>query len=78
MSQARDLKSFLLHLAVYASLLALYFVLVLRYWAHWLLDLFHQHRTEYAIVAILLMIGQAAGLELISYFILKVIRRRRD
>ena len=78
MNLFRDLKSALLHWLVYGALLVLYFVLVLRYLTHWLEDLFHQHRTEYAIVAILLMIGQAVGLECISSLILKLIRGRKS
>jgi predicted tellurium resistance membrane protein TerC len=73
----RDMKAFLLHLVVYGSLLLLYFALVLRYGAAWLLGLFHQHRTEYALAAILLMIGQAVGLEIVSHFVLRLIRRKK-
>jgi Kef-type K+ transport system membrane component KefB len=78
MSPFRDLKATLLHLIIYGALLALYFVLVLRYLAHWLESLFNQHRAEYAIIAIVLMVGQAVGLEIISSFILRLMRRRRS
>lgn len=76
MNQTRDFKSFSLHLAVYSLLLLIYFFLVLRFLVGWLEELFHQHRFEYALVAILLMAIQAAGLEVISHFILKLIRNK--
>jgi hypothetical protein len=77
-NQVRDLKSSVLHLTLYSVLLLVYFLLVLRYWSGWLKDLFLQHRQEYAIVAILLMIVQAVGLEAISFSILKRVRGGRD
>ncbi len=76
--QTRDLTSSLLHLAIYSVLLATYFFLVLRFFSGWLLGLFQQHRLEYALVAIALMIVQAVVLEGISYSILRFIRRQRN
>jgi hypothetical protein len=69
--RTRNLKAFALHLALYSALLFVYFLLVLRYWTSWLQNLFYHHRHAYAIVAILLMIVQAVGLEAISFAILK-------
>lgn len=74
---ARDLRSSVLHLAVYSVLLLSYFFLVLRFLADWLRELFQHHRVEYALVAIVLMIVQAAGLETVSYGILRLIRGKR-
>lgn len=76
--EARDLRSSLLHLTVYSVLLLSYFFLVLRFLSKWLTDLFHHHRVEYAIAAILIMIVQAVVLETISYWILKLIRGKRS
>jgi Kef-type K+ transport system membrane component KefB len=72
------MKAFLLHFVIYGSLLLVYFVLVLRYWAAWLLSLFHHHRAEYALVAIVLMITQAVGLEAVSHLLLRLIRRKKS
>jgi uncharacterized membrane protein YcjF (UPF0283 family) len=77
MKSSRDFRSFWLHLIVYGGLLLLYFILVLRFMTGWLMELFHQHRVEYALAAIALMVGQAVGLEIVSYFVLKLIRRRK-
>jgi predicted tellurium resistance membrane protein TerC len=76
-SQKRDLDAFFLHLVIYGGLLVFYFILVLRFLAPSLLQLFHQHRIEYALAAILLMLGQAVGLEFISHCLLRLIRRKR-
>ena len=65
------------HLLIYSALLFTYFILVLRYLSGWLEGLFHDHRVEYAFAAILLMIVQAIGLESISHFILRLIRRKK-
>ena len=78
MSRSRDLKSFLIDLAVYGALVFTYFILVLRFFGGWLTDLFDHHRTGYAIVAILLMVIQAAGLEVISHFVLKLVRGKKS
>jgi predicted tellurium resistance membrane protein TerC len=78
MTPSRDFKFFFYHLIVYGGLLLLYYVLVLRFLTGWLLGLFHQHRVEYALAAIVLMIGQAVGLEIVSYFLLKLIRRKEN
>ncbi|MCE0484062.1 MAG: hypothetical protein LV479_07480 [Methylacidiphilales bacterium] len=59
-------KLFLGELAVYAVLLFIYFQLVLHYWANWLKDVFDHDKRSYATVAILLMVGQAVGLEMVS------------
>lgn len=67
----RDVVAWVLHLALYSCLLFGYFLLVLRYLATWFADLFHQHRIEYAVVAIVVMIVQAVALESISALILR-------
>ena len=74
---ASDGRFSLPHLLIYSALLFTYFVLVLRYLSGWLEGLFHQHRVGYAFAAILLMIVQAVGLESISHFILRLIRRKK-
>ncbi len=77
MSRSRDIKSFLIDLAVYGVLVVAYFILVLQFFGGWLTDLFHNHRLGYAIVAIMLMVTQAAGLEVIAHFVLKLVRPKK-
>jgi hypothetical protein len=78
MSRSRDLKSFLVDLTVYGALVFAYFILVLRFFGGWLTELYEHHRMGYAIVAILFMVMQAAGLEIASHFILKLIRGKKS
>jgi len=78
MSRSRDIKSFLIDLLVYGVLVFVYFILVLRFFGGWLTDLSDHHRISYAIVAIVLMVGQAVGLEVISHFVLKLIRGKKS
>ena len=78
MSRSRDIKSFLIDLTVYGILVFTYFILVLQFFGTWLTDLFDHHRVGYAVVAIALMVTQAAGLEVISHFVLKLVRGKKS
>jgi len=78
MSRSRDIRSFLVDLSIYGVLVFAYFFLVLRFFGGWLTDLFTHHRLAYAFVAILLMVAQAAGLEVVSQLILKWIRGKKS
>jgi len=50
-------------LGPYAVLAALYFLAVLRFLGPWLNWLFHEQRPYYVVASILIMVGQAVGLE---------------
>jgi hypothetical protein len=52
-----------IELAAYAVLAIAYFYLVLRFLGPWLAELFHEQRVYYAVACVLLMFGQAIGLE---------------
>ena len=62
-----------LELGIYAVLAVLYFLAVLRFLGSWLNWLFHEQRTYYVLAAVLIMVGQAVGLErlltALSYFV---------
>lgn len=64
-----------IELAVYAVLAIAYFCLVLRFLGPWLADLFHQQRVYYVIACVLLMFGQAIGLERLVTGLSYIIRR---
>jgi hypothetical protein len=72
----RTLRAFAIELAVYALLVVVYFFLVLHFLGETLHRLESNHRTVYAIVAILLMIGQAVILQNVTTLLLRFIRRR--
>jgi len=57
------LRFITIELAVYAVLAIAYFFLVLRFLGPWLAGLFHEHRVYYVVACVLLMFGQAIGLE---------------
>ena len=64
---------YLVGLGIYTVLAALYFLAVLRFLGSWLNWLFHEHRPYYVVASILIMVGQAVGLERLltglSYFV---------
>jgi hypothetical protein len=73
---ARTVRAFAIELAIYAVLVVAYFFLVLHFLGGWLYRLESQHRYIYASVAILLMIGQAVALQIVTTFLLRFIRSR--
>jgi Kef-type K+ transport system membrane component KefB len=67
-------KIFSCELLVYAVLVFAYFVFVLHYLGDWLFDLFQHNRTTFALMALVLMIGQAVGLEAISSLLFRLMQ----
>jgi hypothetical protein len=74
----RTLRAFLLELLVYAVLVTAYFFAVLHFLGGWLVGLATKHIHTYAIVAILLIIGQAVVLEAITTGLLRFLRGGRS
>ena len=72
------LRAFLLELAVYADFVTGYFFLVLHYLSGWLQDLHLNHVKVYALVAIVLIIGQAVLLESVTTWLLRLLRGGRS
>jgi hypothetical protein len=64
-----------IELAVYAVLAIAYFYFVLRFLGSWLAGLFHEHRTYYVVAAVLIMVGQAIGLERLLTALSYLVRR---
>ena len=73
---AKSLRAFAAELAIYAILVTGYFFLVLHVLGDWLYRLETQHRVIYAIVAILLIAGQAVVLDAITTVLFRLLRRR--
>ena len=65
----------LVELAVYAVLATVYFALVLRFLGPWLNTLFHAQRAYYVVASILVMVGQAIGLERLLAALSYLVRR---
>ena len=74
----KTLRAFAIELAIYALFVVAYFFLVLHLLGAWLYRLEIQHRVIYALVAILLIIGQAVVLESVTTFLLRRLRGRSE
>src|SRR5262249_47697793 len=73
---AKSLRVFAAELAIYAVLVTAYFFLVLHVLGDWLYQLETQHRILYAVVAILLIAGQAVVLDAVTTALFRLLRRR--
>jgi hypothetical protein len=72
------LRAFVIELAVYAVLVTGYFFLVLHFLSGWLQELHLHHVKLYALVAIVLIIGQAVLLESVTTWLFRLIRGRSE
>jgi hypothetical protein len=70
------LRAFLIELPVYAALVIAYFFAVLHFLGGWLGNLFGKHHVVYAIVALLLLVGQALLLDAVTSLLMALLRRR--
>ena len=73
---AKSLRAFAAELAIYAVLVTGYFFLVLHTLGDWLFRLETQHRILYALVAILLIAGQAVVLDAVATVLFRLVRGR--
>src|SRR5262249_32514355 len=74
-SSARQL---LIELAIYSVLVLIYFFAVLHFLGDHLKQVFDFDKRVYAAVALGLMVGQGFGLEMLTRWLLKVIRAKSD
>ena len=72
----KSLRAFAAELAIYAVLVTGYFFLVLHLLGNWLFRLETQHRVLYALVAILLIAGQAVVLDAVTTVLFRLVRGR--
>jgi hypothetical protein len=72
------LRAFLVELVVYGIFVTGYFFLVLHYLAGWLQDLHLNHVKLYALMTIVLIIGQAVFLESVTTWLLRLLRGRSE
>ena len=73
---ARSVRAFAAELVIYAVLVTGYFFLVLHVLGNWLYQLETQHRVLYAVVAILLIAGQAVVLDALATVLFRLVRGR--
>ena len=72
------LKSFLIEVVVYAILVVGYYFLVLHLLGDWLEGLYEGDRRVYAGVALALMLGQGVLLEMLTRFLLGLVKPRGE
>jgi hypothetical protein len=75
---ARILRAFFLELVIYGALVTGYFFAVLHYLGDWLVNLETQHIRIYALLCILLIIGQAVVLEAVTTGLMRLLRGGRS
>ena len=71
-------RAFAIELAIYAVLVIAYFFLVLHLLGQWLYEMEVHHRYTYAVLSILLIIGQAVLLESVTTWLLRLLRGGRS
>lgn len=76
--KTNTLRAFLIELVVYAAFVTVYFFLVLHYLSGWLQELHLNHVKSYALVTLVLIIGQAVLLESVTTWLLRILRRGRS
>jgi hypothetical protein len=74
----RAVQAFALELGIYAVFVAIYFFTVLHFLGDWLVALEHRNIRVYAVVAILLVVGQAVLLEAVTTGLMKLLRGGRS
>jgi hypothetical protein len=74
----RTLRAFVLELLIYAALVTGYFFAVLHYLGDWLVQIATQHIRVYAVLCIVLIIGQAVVLEAVTTTLMRILRGGRS
>src|SRR5207244_13236367 len=70
---AKSLRAFAVELVIYSVLVTVYFFLVLHLLGEWLYHLEAQHRYMYALVALLLIAGQAVALDAVTTLLFRLL-----
>ena len=71
-------KTFFFELLLYALLLVAYFAFVLHYLGGWFKELYDHDRNLFAVMALVVMIAQTLGLEVVSSFLIWLLRRNKN
>lgn len=76
-SRQYSFTDFLLELVVYSVFVAIYLFFVFHFLSDWLKSIFSENQVVYAVVALLLILTQAVGLERVTTGLLFLVRRRK-
>ena len=74
----RTMRAFAAELVIYAALVTAYFFAVLHLLGGWLVGIETAHIRIYGLVAIVLIIGQAAVLEAVTTWLMRFLRGGRS
>jgi hypothetical protein len=74
--ETKSLRAFAIELVIYSVLVTVYFFLVLHLLGEWLYHLEAQRRYLYAVVALLLIAGQAVALDAVTTLLFRLLRGR--
>ncbi len=69
-------RAFLIELLVYGSRVLVYVFFVVALLDRWLQALYDHSKPRYAVVALVLIIGQGVVLEMVTSFLLRLVRPR--
>ena len=70
--------SILIEVAIYAVLIVAYFFLALHFLGDWLAEIYQRDRRVYAVVSLLLIVGQGLLLETLTTALLRWIHSKRE
>jgi uncharacterized membrane protein len=70
-------KSFAIELLLYSVLIVGYFFCAMHYMAGWFKELYDQDRKLFAVMALVVMIGQTVGLEIVCGFLIWLVRGKK-
>jgi hypothetical protein len=76
--QKKIIRSFAVEMGLYALLATGYFFLVLHFLTPWLFKLFQTNKPVYAVVSLLLIIGQGLLLEILTTRLLGLVRAKTE
>ena len=71
-------RAFLIELLVYGALVFAYVFFVIGVLGRWVHQVYEQHKIVYAFAALLLIVIQGVGLEIVTTALLKLIRSRTE
>lgn len=70
-------RNFLIEMVIYAILVSIYLYLVITYLADWLVALYNDHLTAYAVLALVFIVAQSVLLDSLTSFIMDRLRLRK-
>ena len=70
-------SAFAIELLLYAALVVAYFFFVLHYLSGWFKELHDHNSTLFAVMALVVMIGQAVGLQIVCDSLVWLVRKRK-